>query len=126
MQPARFHALRDKVMATVDKTLAEPVALTFFKNGKVDPSRPKIEIEAVLRVGGGKDSSVSGGSDRSWRSRIAAQKAELHIDCSKYPDLVVVPRDVVRAVSRHGEPRFEVLTIDERSMTRLVLHLGEK
>lgn len=126
MQPARYHAIRDRVLACVDSVHAEPVRLSFKKGGVADPARPAIEIEAVLRVGGGKETSVSGrGADTTWRTRIQAQRAELHIDRAKYPQIVVRKGDEVNALSRPGEPWFEVLAIDDRTMTRLVLMLGE-
>lgn len=125
MQAARFHALRDRVLDRVDHVFAEPVLLRFNKGGGSDPSRPAVEIEAVLRVGGGKETSVAGGQDRAWRSRINAQRAELHVDRAKYPDIKARAGDEVRALARLGEPWFEVLAVDDRSMTRLVLQLGE-
>lgn len=122
---ARFHELRDKVLVGVDHVFAEPVRLSFFKSGVLDPSRPAVEIEAVLRVGEGKNTSVSSDGSRGWRSRIVADKAQLHIDRVKYPDLVVRTGDKVKALSRPGEFWFEVSDVDDRSHTRLVLNLNE-
>lgn len=95
-----------------------------MKAGTVDPDRPMVEIEAVLRVGGGKETSVAGGQSREWRTRINAQRAELHIDRTKYP-ITVRRGDRVRALSRPGEPWFEALAVDDRGMSRLVVQLGE-
>jgi len=125
MQPARYHQLRDRALAAVDHVFAEPVRLSFLKDGAVDPSRSMVEIEAVLRVGGGKETMVSGGRDRDWRSRITAQRAELHIDRAKYPDIVSRRGDRIKALARPGEPWFEVLEVDDRGMSRLILQLGE-
>ena len=125
MLTARFHKLRDRALAAVDETFAEKVRLSFMKNGQPDPARPMREIEAPLRVGGGKESSVSGGTDQAWRTRLQAQRGELHIDRAKYPDLKFIKNDRVRALSRPGEPWFEVLAVDDRLATRLVVHLGE-
>lgn len=122
---ARFHDLRDKVLAGVDHVFAEPVRLSFFKSGVLDPSRPAIEIEAVLRVGEGKTTSVDGGRAQSWRSRIVADKAQLHIDRAAYNGPQPKTGDKVRALSRHGQPWFEVADVDDRSHTRLVLNLNE-
>lgn len=125
MLPARFHRLRDRSMAVNDKTFAEPVRLSFFtSDGYLDPTRLAREIEAILRVGGGSTTAV-GGMGSAWRVRINAQKAELHIDRTVYPDLVVRSRDKVRALARPGQPWFEVSTIDDRTDGRLVLLLGE-
>jgi len=125
MLSARFHTARDELLAAVDQEFAEPVRLSFLTGGVVDPSRPAIEIEAILRVGGGKETKVSGGQDRDWRSAILAQRAELHIDPARYPAIVARAGDRVKALSRLGEPWFEVLAIEDRGMTRLVLQLGE-
>lgn len=122
---ARFHELRDKVLAAVDQKFAEPVRLSFFKSGVLDPSRPAVEIEAVLRVGEGKNTSVSGGSSGGWRSRIVADKAQLHIDRTTYTGPQPKTGDKVKALSRWGEPWFEVADVDDRSHTRLVLNLNE-
>lgn len=125
MKSARYHALRDRVVAKVDHVFAEPVLLKFNLGGVTDPARPSVEIEAVLRVGGGKETSVAGSQAKTWRTQITAQRAELHIDRSKYPDIKAVTGDEVRALARQGEPWFEVLAVDDRGMSRLVLQLGE-
>ena len=122
---ARFHHLRDKVLAGVDHVFAEPVRLSFFKNGALDPARPAIEIEAVLRVGEGKTTSVAGSRDAGWRSRIVADKAQLHIDRATYTGPQPQQGDKVKALSRPGEFWFEVADVDDRSHTRLVLNLNE-
>lgn len=122
---ARYHDARDDLLAGVDEEMAEPILLRFTKSGVADPARPAVEIEAVLRVGGGKETAVAGGQDRAWRTRINAQRAELHIDRAKYPDIKGKTGDEVRALSRPGQPWFEVLAVDDRGMTRLVLQLGE-
>jgi len=123
---ANFHELRDRVVAAVDKAFAEPVKLSFLKDGRVDPDRAAVEIEAVLRVGGGKETSVSGGRGSSWRTKLAAGKAELHIDRVTYPALKIFAGDAVKALSRPGEPWFEVSRVDDRGDNRLVLELSEK
>lgn len=124
---ARFHDLRDKVLAGVDHVFAEPVRLTFHTKvgGPYDPDRPAVEIEAVLRVGEGKMTSVAGSRDAGWRSRIVADKAQLHIDRATYTGPQPKTGDRVRALSRHGQPQFEVADVDDRSHTRLVLNLNE-
>lgn len=126
MIPARFHALRNRVLAVTDHVFAEPVRLHPMKKGVVDPDRPVVEIEAILRVGGGKETLVSGlRTDKAWRSKIQAQRAELHIDRAKYPDLICRREDKVRGLAREGQPWFEILGVDDRGETRLILQLGE-
>ena len=55
-----------------------------------------------------------------------AGKGELHIDRATYTGPPVRPGDAVQALSRPGRPWFEVLRVDDRGETRLVLELGEK
>jgi hypothetical protein len=125
MIAARFHGLRDRVMAVVDRKFAEPVRLAFMKDGKVDPTRPTIEIEAVLRVGGGKETTAAGSWDKTWRGRITSQRSELHIDPNVYPNISFQKGDRVRALSRRGQPWYGVLTTDDRGETRQVVQLEE-
>lgn len=125
MLAARFHALRDRTIAQVDRVLAEPVRLSPMRDGVADTSRQQIVIEAVLRAGAGKDMSVSGGRDRDWRSEYNAQAATLSIDRAAYPDLVVRDGDKVRALARPGEPVFVVASVDSRAAHRMVVNLGE-
>jgi len=123
---ARFHELRDRVMASVDLKFAEPIRLSPMKDGVTDPLRPQVQFEAVLRTGPPKGGGMDGGSNKTWLARISAGKGELHIDRTTY--LGPLPRkgDALRAVSRIGEPAFEVLFVNDRHHTRLILELGEK
>ncbi|MGF9694706.1 hypothetical protein AAIH46_17940 [Rhizobium sp. 0TCS1.26] len=123
---ARHHEMRDRVVADVDWKFAEPVKLIFMKDGSVDPARLTVELDAILRVGGGKESNISPGSGRAWRSKLAAGKAELHIDAARYEGPAFRNGDRVRAIARKGQPRFEVLRVDDRGETRLILELGEQ
>lgn len=123
---ARFHELRNRVVATVDDKLAEPVRLSPMKGGGPDADRPQTTIDAILRTGASKGGSLEGGRSRSWRSSLTAGTAELHIDRVKYPNVVLRKGDAVRATSRAGEPAFEVLAVDDRNHVRLIIALGEK
>jgi len=120
-----YAELRERVKAAVDKTFAEPVEIAFLVRGAADPGRPPVTISAVLRVGGGDEGNLSGGTAQDWRTRIASGKAELHVDLTAYPDLKVRQDDKVRAVSRRGKPWFQVARVDDRGDTRLVLALNE-
>lgn len=122
---ARFHGPRDMVLAAVDNAFAEPVKLSFLKNGRPDPVRPSVEIEGVLRVGGGNETNMTGGFAQTWRTQLAAGKAELHIDASKYEGPAIKTGDRVRALSRRGQPWFAVERVDDRGEARLVLSLSE-
>lgn len=126
MLPSRFQQIRDRTIAAVDTVFAEPVRISPMKGGQPDPAHPQITIEAPLRTGADKQSGIQGGSGRSWQSRIAAGQAELRIDRTKYPDLVVKKGYAVRAMSRPGLPAFEVLFVNDRDHTRLIVGLGQK
>lgn len=125
MLPARYHSLRDRTFAQVDSVFAEPVRLSFMKEGVVDPDRPMIEIEGILRIGPGKQTSPAGSMVQSWQSSVAAQGGELRIDRVRYPSVVLMTGDRVKARARAGEPWFEVSSVDDRGGGRLVVQLGE-
>ncbi|MGY6709711.1 MAG: hypothetical protein ACXIVF_15435 [Rhizobiaceae bacterium] len=125
MIPARFHGLRDRMIAQVDQVLAAPVRLSFMKEGEIDPDRATVEIEAVLRNGNPANTNMTGGMAQRWSVRIDAAKAVLAIDRAKYPDIVLREGDRVRALSLPGQPWFDVLGVDDRSHTRLYVALGE-
>ncbi|MCG6115100.1 MAG: hypothetical protein MEQ84_07860 [Mesorhizobium sp.] len=125
MLPARFHNLRDRMIAQVDHVLAAPVLLSFLKDGQVDPDRAAVQIEAVLRTGSPVNSNMTGGMAQRWSVRFDAAKAVLAIDRAKYPDIVLRGGDRVRALSLAGQPWFDVLGVDDRSHTRLYVALGE-
>lgn len=123
---ASFQEARDKVVASVDERFAETVRISPMKGGQPDPDRPQITIEAPLRTGADKQSGIQGGSGRSWQSKIAAGQAELRIDRTKYPGLVLKKGDAVRAMSRPGLPAFDILFVNDRDHTRLIVGLGQK
>ncbi|MGY6705920.1 hypothetical protein [Roseinatronobacter sp.] len=122
--PPRFHEYRDKAIAAVDVVMAETVKLSFLKDSAVDPNRPAVHIQAVLRVGDTKNTNMTGGRAQSWRTRLAAGTAEIHIDRATYPDVMLREGDAVRALDRIGLPWFEVLLVNDRGH-RLVAELGE-
>lgn len=122
---ARYHGSRDMVLAAVDQAFAEPVKLSFLKSGVPDPARASVTIEAVLRVGGGDETNMAGGFAQSWRTQLAAGKAELHINAALYQGPSIRVGDSVRALSRKGEPWFAVERVDDRGEARLVVELSE-
>ncbi len=121
-----FQHTRDAVLSSVDRVFAEPVMLSFLKGGLPDPQRPSVTLVAILRVGGGEQTNIAGSVAQGWRTQLAAGKAELHIHRSRFNGLTIRKGDAVQALSRPGQPWFEVLRVDDRGETRLVLELGEK
>ena len=125
MSAPAWHDRRDRTLAAVDNQFAETVEIHFLKGGVVDPGRAGTTITAVLRTGDSKVSNLRGGTSRNWKSRVAASGGRLSIDRAIYSGPVPVKGDKVRAMDRPGKPWFEVLEVDDRSHTRLVLVLGD-
>lgn len=122
---ALFESLRDRMTEAVDDVFAEPIALIFKKDGRSDPSRPNLEIDAILRTDDQETRSLTGGNSRSWSSEIASGGAVLKIDRTKYPDIRLKKGDQVQAMSRAGSPKFTVLDVDLRNHVRQIVKLGD-
>ena len=107
-----------------DDDFAEALLLSAMMNGaQPDTTRGQTPFRAVLRTGGGEERNLAGGYAQSWRTRIASDKAQLHIDIAAYPDLVIKQHDKVRALDRRGRPWFSIARIDDRDAPRLILEL---
>lgn len=122
---ANYQSIRERTTRVVDAVMAETVKQYPLKNGRADPSRQVCEFQAVLRTGGTRNTSVSGGVARDWMVRIAAGKAQLHVDRVANPDVKIAVGDKIQAISRVGSPWFEVLELDDRGHSRQVLELGQ-
>lgn len=124
---ARYHQIRDRVHAAVDQRFAEPVRLSFLKAGAVDPDRAMVEVEAILRVAGDTSAiTLKGSSGSGWAPIIEAGKAELHLDRATYAGPPLRVGDRVKALSRPGEPWFEVASVEDRTQGRLIARLNNK
>lgn len=119
---ATFQQIQADAIRAVDAVMSETLRHFPLAAGKADATRAQSDIKGVLRVGRNKEASVTGGAAASWSQRIAAGKAELHLDRTGLPDLR--KGDKVRAVERPGSPWFEVLSMTEDAHGRLVLDLG--
>lgn len=125
MPTAPFHAVRDRVLAGNDARFAEPVSLLFLKDGRADPDRMKVEVQVILRVGKKAVSNMAGGRAESWRARFAAGGGEMFIDPTTYDGPALREKDKVVALARPGQPVFEVMSVDGRSHTRIVVRLSD-
>ena len=121
-----FAGARDAVVSAVDEKLAEEIRLSPLNGGNPDDSRPQHHIRALLRTGDEAAGPLDGVNGRGIRSRIAAGKAVLYIDRTRYPDIDLKKQDSVRAMDRPGKPAFEVSTIDDRHHARLIIGLNQK
>lgn len=116
--PARYHALRDRTVAAVDRVFAEPIRV-IWKDG-----RAPVEIEAVLRTAAQVAQSMAGGRGQAWNVEITGASALLYIDRARYPDIFPARGDEIKAPGR-GNAYFEVMRTDTRNRTRLICHLSE-
>ncbi|MFD2814950.1 hypothetical protein ACFSYD_11915 [Paracoccus aerius] len=76
---ATFQQIQADAIRAVDAVMSE-ILRHFPLAGKADATRTQSDIKGVLRVGRNKEASVTGGAAASWSQRIAAGKAELHLD----------------------------------------------
>ena len=123
MQSAPFHDLRDEMLGEVNAEMAETVKILFMRNGRDDPSRTNMETMQVLRVRRAKTNDMSGGPSKTLKVGITAEMAQLHINRAAYDGPDIVSGDVVIALARAGNPRFEVKQVDDRGHNRLTLGL---
>jgi len=129
---ARYHAIRDRVVAAVDRSHAERVTVvpqgegTQYRRGGMDPEREAITIEGVLRIGSS-DNDLGGEGQNTWSSRLPAGKAMLAVDVKAWPaELGIRAGDIVRALTRLGEPEFTVEGADTKAINRVKFLLSAK
>lgn len=119
---ATFQEIQADAIRAVDAVMSETLRHFPLAAGKADATRAQFDIRGVLRVGRNKDMNAAGEPGAAWSQRIAAGKAELHLDRTELPDLR--KGDKLRATERAGSPWFEVLSMTETAHGRLVLDLG--
>ncbi|MCO5734124.1 hypothetical protein [Rhizobium sp. SSA_523] len=122
---ANVRDLQTIVTTGLDQRFAERVRHLPMAKSEPDDSRESVEFSAILRVGGGQETNLGSRSGSAWRTSLAAGKAELHVDHRAWPQVKATAGDLIVALERVGEPMFEVLRVDDRGETRLVLELGE-
>lgn len=125
MSPSPFDEHRNALYEEVDAEFSEPLRVFFLENGRRIPGRGPVDIYAVLRTAGRDAFQPDGGNNADWNIKLAAGKATLAIDRAAYPDLVLAKGFRVCALSRKGQPMFEMQFVDARSHRRLYAILGE-
>ncbi|MCX2696388.1 hypothetical protein [Ochrobactrum chromiisoli] len=118
-----WRKLEAKVDQKIGQSYGESVRLSFLKGQVADASRPMIDVNAVLHVGG--DDSHAPGPTGTYRSRLSLGEAELFLDRSTYTGSMPQEGDKVRANDRDGEPWFEVAAVSDRYSNLIVLKLGQ-
>lgn len=122
--PAHYQSLRDRAVKAVDSVFAEAVDIVAVDSDRRATGAP-VTVTGVLRSAAQVAASMAGGRGQSWNIEVAAGSAMLSVDRARYPGLVVSPGDRVKAVSRPGEPWFEVARVDHHDLSRLIIHLSE-
>ncbi|SNY94065.1 hypothetical protein SAMN04515647_4389 [Cohaesibacter sp. ES.047] len=112
----------DEVAEVADGEFSELLRIMPQKNAMADTDRLAFDLMACLRVGEVGDEAI--GNGRSWSGRIQSGKARLVIARSSYLGPALKEGDLVRAKSRIGEPVWEIMTIDDRNLTRIICELG--
>lgn len=125
MSPSPFDEHRDALYEEVDAEFAEPLRVFFLEKGRSLAGRGPVDIDAVLRTAGRDAFQPDGGNNADWNIKLAAGKATLAIDRTVYPELELAKGFRVCALSRKGQPMFEVVFIDVHSHRRLYAILGE-
>ncbi|KAB2801639.1 hypothetical protein F9L06_08145 [Brucella anthropi] len=125
MSPSPFDEHRDALYEEVDAEFAEPLRVFVLENGRSIPGRGPVDIDAVLRTAGRDAFQPDGGNNADWNIKLAAGKATLAIDRTVYPELELAKGFRVCALSRKGQPMFEVVFLDVHSHRRLYAILGE-
>ena len=118
-----------KLERAVDKlerrSFGEEVRLSFLKDGKADPDRAQWTGRAILHTGGDDSFAPGEGNGGGYRTRLAAGQAELFLTRDEYDGPVPAVKDIVRAMDRVGEPRWEVSDISGRYSNLWVLSLTQ-
>lgn len=122
---SRFDQYRRRLHASVDGMYAERVRIVAWLDGREDPDRPVLEIEAPLVDEERDNQSLSGTRSGKFLADVRTGGAVLKPDRATYPDLDVRKGDEVIALERPGEPRWRVSSVDASGRGRLIINLGD-
>lgn len=118
--------LKKLIVAHGDDQFAELVRVLFINDGRDDPTRQNTEFMAPLRTDRSRSNNMSGGPSKHLKVSVVAHRARLSLDPATYQGPKMKKGDIVMALERDGEPRFEVVSIDDRSLTRHIVNLNLK
>lgn len=122
---AILDVVRERTTKINDQLFAEEIKLSFLVNGVVDKTRAQMIVKGILTINDELTKKADGGISGTWHVPIAAAPARLVIDRKAYPNIVIRHGDKVQAVSREGEPWFQVTSVKDRSKQRLYVYLSE-
>ncbi|MCR6672196.1 hypothetical protein [Devosia ginsengisoli] len=107
---------------TADRLFGEPVRLSFFKGGAVDPNRPVADIRAQLHLPGETDVTPAR-SNSSFTTQVMGGTGLLIIQKSIFSG-ELLQGDKVRADAREGQPWLEILAVDVRDANQIVAQIS--
>ena len=103
---------------TAGRLFGEPVRLSFFKGGKVDPSRPPVDTRAQPHLPGETDVTPGRGNS-SFQTSLVGGTGLLIIQKSDFAG-PLQQGDKVRLDARDGQPWFDILTADANGVAQIV------
>lgn len=118
-----WRALEAGADGIITASFGESVRLSPLANSKPDPSRPIVDVKAILHVEG--DISRAADGSGGYATRIAAGMGEVILNRSTYQGPLMRQGDRVRATDRTGKPWFEVATVHDRFSNIIVLSLTQ-
>ena len=121
---ANWRALTAMATGVTSRLFREPVCLSFFKQGLVDPTRPKIEqIDAQLHLPEETDGKT-GRSSSQFQTEVVSGVGLLIIQKADFVDRALITGDKVCALDRAGQPWFEILSVDTRGADQIVAKIS--
>ena len=105
-----------------DRIWGEPVRLSFFKGGEVDPARPALDLRAQLHLPGEVDIRPERSSSTFTTSVVGGlglliiQKLVFNGELRQ--------GDKVRADAKDGKPWFEIGAVDNTSANQIVAQIS--
>lgn len=98
----------------------EEIRISPTKDGRVDPSRPIMDITAIVGSQGARTIGLSGG----FNMQITAEPMKVYIDGNACPELVLKRQDLIRFTNRRGEPWGEIGNVTRHHTGLIVAEVG--
>lgn len=119
-----FGDLRDELHDNIDLIFSEAIIHFPLYKSQVDNRRQSAEFYGILRTGNLETEVIRLGRPTA-NIQINASGGTLRISMVAYPDLKINKGDKIRAIDRRDKPMFEVMSVDAKSHSRLILELGD-
>ena len=121
---ANWRDLTARATSTAARAFGEPVCLSFFKNGAIDPDRPIIpELRAQLHLPEEADGKL-GRSSSQFSTQVIAGLGLLIIQKVDFEGQRLLSGDKVRGLDRTGQPWFEIVSVDSKGADQIVAQIS--